>query len=869
MQEAKMQQSGSIEADDLARMARQHFLQNLCGSIPALDKLVLRRFESVPEDDAAKLQADKAFSPQEWRQAYARQRRDWAQGLLAIWREAFTQHSGQSGLQTLEDAAEPEDLELISDEAIENLIASSKLTLRIAERVDPQFAELRKRLRGLRQPELQERDPIRPSVIVENLFTAWQKAGMPQHSLTWAMDTIAGDWAALLSQAYQVANTFLDEHGAKPVAAARPAPPPAALAGGGGGIGGGGGSGAYPGSPPGLSPSDWAGAAAAGPGGMASQPPSHWIHAPQGGGPTGIAAAGYLAPHLYAPGAGVADIMQQPAAMLPPLHAPQAQFGQKALEQVQALWQDVRARLAQVVGVGAQPGGQQPTHLSTNLAQVLNVQQAQGIANLHGVVVQTAFVRSPAAAGAQIAELARQQSEAIRDKAGKPNEKAIIEMVALMFQSVLAEDRVPASVRVLFARLQVPVLRIALAEPEFFSDMNHPARRLIDRMGSAAMGFDGADFQGSVLETELRRLVQMIEQYPDTGSKVFQLALAEFEKFLRKFLTENRKAGKAMSVAQQVEEKETLLVKYTIELRKMLQDMPIKDEVRSFLFKVWAEVLAVSAVRVGPQDEETLRYKRAATLLVWATSAKTSARERSRVAQALPRLTRRLRKGLALVGVVDMAQEAALGRLLGLISEAFLAKTQTLAPGQLRAMSRRLENLENFISAEGVDDIPLNPENIELMLGMDASNLVVLQPADAEALKDVPTELLAWAGSRELGGWYTLAPAADAKGPNRARSSGDDGNGDDGIRLQYVWHSRHKHLHLFSSSAGRSYLIKLKTLAGYFHAGQLVPLDQEGLMLRATRQALTQYQALTQHQSLSPPPAATTAPAEPPTRTAQ
>ena len=59
-----------------------------------------------------------------------------------------------------------------------------------------------------------------------------------------------------------------------------------------------------------------------------------------------------------------------------------------------------------------------------------------------------------------------------------------------MFQSILAEERIPASVRVWFARLQIPVLRVALAEPEFFSALQHPARRLIDRMGSCVMGFE-------------------------------------------------------------------------------------------------------------------------------------------------------------------------------------------------------------------------------------------------------------------------------------------------------------------------------------------------------------------------------------------
>ena len=86
-----------------------------------------------------------------------------------------------------------------------------------------------------------------------------------------------------------------------------------------------------------------------------------------------------------------------------------------------------------------------------------------------------------------------------------------------MFQSILAEDRIPSAVRVWFARLQVPVLRVALAEPEFFSNLTHPARQLIDRMGSCALGFDAASISGSALEAEVKRIVQVIEQYPRPG----------------------------------------------------------------------------------------------------------------------------------------------------------------------------------------------------------------------------------------------------------------------------------------------------------------------------------------------------------------
>ena len=214
------------------------------------------------------------------------------------------------------------------------------------------------------------------------------------------------------------------------------------------------------------------------------------------------------------------------------------------------------------------------------------------------------------------------REDAKMSQADTEGEKAIIEVVALMFQSILSEDRIPSAVRVWFARLQVPVLRVALAEPEFFSNLGHPARQLIDRMGSCALGFDAASISGSALEAEIKRIVQVIEQYPETGRRVFQLVYDEFEKFLAKFLTEKQATSRLVSVAQQVEQKEALAINYTIELRTMLKDMPVRDEIREFLFKTWAEVLALSAVREGPQHADTVAFKRTAADLVWAACAR-------------------------------------------------------------------------------------------------------------------------------------------------------------------------------------------------------------------------------------------------------
>ena len=259
---------------------------------------------------------------------------------------------------------------------------------------------------------------------------------------------------------------------------------------------------------------------------------------------------------------------------------------------------------------------------------------------------------------ARVAVDLREKTTELKKKAETKGEKATIEIVALMFQAILAEDRIPPGIRVWFARLQMPVLRVALEDPDFLGTTTHPARLLIDRMGSCVMGFDSTGVQGNAMELEIKRIVQVIEQYPETGKKVYQVVYEEFQKFLSKFLTEKGATQKVVSVAQQVEQKETLAIQYTIEMRNMLKDMPVRDEIREFLFKVWAEVLAVAAVRKGPQHKDTLTLKKSATDLVWAASAKPNRADRARVIQDLPNLLLRLRSGMTLLAMAPSEQDA-------------------------------------------------------------------------------------------------------------------------------------------------------------------------------------------------------------------
>lgn len=828
----------------LIRLARKCFLQSLCNSIPELDRLLVRRFEAGGDASSKDNSVDVRLIP-EWLRSYMQHRRSWAQNLLTIWRAGLVSKPDHPPPSAFEETSSLAQLSLISNDAIEGMIASSRLNTRVLEVIEPLFTQLRKRLLSLDPKGLANKDLLQPLAVAQSLMDAWSEAKLDQRAFVWVMDGVAKEWGEHMLKAYEASNALLQEKGIQPYA--RPTPSPTSA------------SAALASSHPGLPHS---GAFAPSPAAPIAQPaavlgpathlgpPATAIHQPFPGAlpnPPEYLAPQFLAPQMvipggYTPSSATVSLHTSVPGQIPVSTAPMAhmaqlpQLPQPSIQQIHALWADIRQRLEQVVGPGHKPTpGNTVTELapSVELMDAMQAQvQAGYVQKLEKAASHSALIRTPAEVSAEVAQLAKAQSESLKQEAARPNEKAIIEMVALMFQSVIAEDRVPASVRVLFARLQVPVLRIALTDNAFFSDEAHPARRLIDRMGSAAMGFDGANFQGSSLEMELSRIVQMIEQYPDTGIKVFQLALNEFEKFLQQFLAETRQAGKAMSVAQQVEEKETLLVKFTIELRTMLQDLPIQDDIRAFLFKTWAEVLAVSAVRAGAQSPQTQRHKHTAALLIWALSGTSDAVQRKRVAQALPGLRARLRAGMAMVGVTEIAQEAIQTQIIQSIQNTFLTHTEGLSMARLEQIAARLKGLENLVSEGQVQDIALSPENLEMMTGLELTGLVVIEEPVNTGVSDAVVD---WAKNRAIGEWFYLAPKnAKTTTPTSERKTGP--------RVQYAWHSAQRHLHLLLMPDGRSLLMKLKTFAVCIEQGQLIPLDQEGLMLRATREALNQFQ---------------------------
>lgn len=805
----------------LARQTRERFVASTEAAIEVVAQAVRERL------DHQAMQAATAREMQQYRDnqlAYRGAEMNWVSQSRLHWRKALEESRQAS--QSLSSSLSMR-LELVGDEVVENNILSSRLALAIQDKANFDLNDLRLRIQHLeRRDELGAKDVLKPEVLPNVLVAQWLAAGMSRELWLAVREVLHAGLAQAMTAAYKEANTFLIEQGVMPEIdlkqlVRRPVNGPVSQPGALGGR-------AYTDSGTTTAPSR----PGSGAGAMSSQPqpPGHLGFAP--------AAIGVQAPP---PGAAPDEAMLPRGASPFELARYRAQGMLMSLRRMvdvaiggSAHWSDSAPRASGISDsaipmVPARAGsGAGADHAALTLPVPVSPAFAAAVAEAgaayHARATSYVLTGDPVAAAALVQRSAvelRRHANDLKKQAPTTADKATVEIVALMFQAILAEERIPFSARVWFARLQMPVLRVAIAEPEFFATLQHPARMLIDRMGSVVMGFDAAAISGSALENEIRRVVQVIEQYPETGQRVFKLVYDEFVAFLSKYLTQNDATQRAMSVAQQVEQKETMAIQYTIELRKMLNDMPVREEIREFLFKVWAEVLAIAAIKYGAQDEQTVVFKRTASELVWAASAKPSRADRARVIQELPKLLQRLRQGMELLGVTGPAQEEHIKVIGKTLSDAFMSKTATISAEQIEAMASRLANLEDYVGEEGDEEMPIDVASVELLLGVDAASIEVLPSSGAK----VEEGMLAWAHELQVGSWHLL-----------------DHNGRPS-QVQFVWRSERKRLYLFAANDGRKFMLQVGRLAAYLQAGLLRPAEEESLTARATRKALAKLDA--------------------------
>ena len=120
--------------------------------------------------------------------------------------------------------------------------------------------------------------------------------------------------------------------------------------------------------------------------------------------------------------------------------------------------------------------------------------------------------------------------EGLKDSGGFTQESINqIDLVDNLFGSIQSQVDVTTELKPALGSLQIPLAKLALLEPQFFVDKQHPARGVVDKLAQLATS---ANFPNKALENRIERIIETIINEYDDDSMVFGNALANVDKLV-------------------------------------------------------------------------------------------------------------------------------------------------------------------------------------------------------------------------------------------------------------------------------------------------------------------------------------------------
>ncbi len=558
-----------------------------------------------------------------------------------------------------------DELGLVDDGVIEDDLRFGEIVTRIRNDAGEQLVSFDQRMGALLgQPELSgEANPFAPRHLIRALREALAAASLDPRIKRRVMEAMTRVVCPAMVELYRNLDTLLRDRGVHPAAvSARPvrprtAPPPAPVP--------------APASAQALAPADGAPAAE----GLA-QPPAGpaaaqaTVHAPGTIPPAGpgpwTAPATFEAPRapFEADPAGRAaaalatgGLLGFLATLMPDVSAPSVSPPSPVAPAGQGSWAPAATgEVAAMPALETETPGQPPASASqistTNeLISVLTSLQ-RGTATVPGALAQsdiTAAADVPATTttgAAALNVLHGLKASPLQDQMGQMD-LATLDVMALLFDQIFGDTRIPAAMKALIARLQIPALKVAVLDKTFFSRKSHPARRVLDLLGEIALGLGERFGPGEPLHDRIESLLlDLMAQFEDDMS-VFDRVAAELGEILGAL--NERAEEQSRHHAARVQRSEELnnarrFAREALGHRLAASDAP--RSVARFLSSEWNKLLVLARLHQGEDGPSVRNLLKTVDVLLWSLEPKRTVEARKRFVALLPTLLRHLSLGM-------------------------------------------------------------------------------------------------------------------------------------------------------------------------------------------------------------------------------
>lgn len=323
----------------------------------------------------------------------------------------------------------------------------------------------------------------------------------------------------------------------------------------------------------------------------------------------------------------------------------------------------------------------------------------------------------------------------------------VINLIAMLFEFILDDRNLPPSLRALIGRLQIPMLKVAVIDKSFFSRGSHPARRLLNEIASAALGWGGRDdYQRDSLYVRVEQIVQrLLNDFVDDPA-IFSELLVDFLAFTS---DERRRSELLEQRTRDAEEgrarAELARQRVQQELNQRLLGKVLPEVVVRLLQEAWSKVLLLTCLKHGDDSPEWEAGLAAMDDLVWSVELHEEPEARQRLLDLVPGLLKALREGLTSAAFDPFA------------TSEFFSQLEVLHVQAFQHFSRAQDDAANGASASAEAEETHGPAMIQVV-----EEIVLIAPGEQVFNEPVSSRLpeddagLAQVDKLRLGGWVEI-----------------------------------------------------------------------------------------------------------------
>jgi hypothetical protein len=395
----------------------------------------------------------------------------------------------------------------------------------------------------------------------------------------------------------------------------------------------------------------------------------------------------------------------------------------------------------------------------------------------------------------------------MRRKAGGTVQALSLEVVTLMVENMAHDPRMLEPVRQVIRNLEPALLRLAMVDPRFFSDKQHPARRLLQDLTHRSLAFESVGSSGfeDFLHGVQEALAPLFSA-PIESAELFEDKLSALQQsWSRAGKSAQKNQDTAIEVLKHAEARNLLAERIAQGIEAHPDSAKVPSVVIDFLCGPWAQVVAQARIRQGAGSAAAEKFEALIPALLWSAHPMLARSSPSKLTRLVPRLLTTLRDGLDTIHYPGTRTSVFLEALMAIHQQVFragaaepvaveasLSKTPEPAPERIRPV---------------VEGNPwMAPEEAA------ASNFVELQETPDPVLSDGPIE----PESQIVSG---SAPMMDGDLP--LGSWLEMWANDQWVRTQLTWASPHGTLYLFTGVFGTTQSMTRRSRDKLLSSGKL------------------------------------------------